>query len=142
MQKCAHAYKHTHTHTHTHARMNTRPHKHMHLTDMSSLMDSYDIIVIFDPYEYHMDLYNKLCTSAMAKALMLDITPKFAIKFSHTCHAYRHRCTIYTTLSDLDVCWGSQGQRKAKPLCFIFLLIRIKSDVVLKQFKLNFLILF
>ena len=44
--------------------------------------------------------------------------------------------------SDLDVGWGSQGQRKAKPVGFIFLrLIRMKFGVVLKQFLFNILTL-
>ena len=44
---------------------------------------------------------------------------------------------INTTFTDLDLGWGSQGQRKAKPLGFIFFhnfqLIRMKYDMVLKQ---------
>ena len=42
---------------------------------------------------------------------------------------------------DLDLVWGSQGLCKAKPIGFIFShtfdLIRMKSDVLMKQFKLN-----
>ena len=42
--------------------------------------------------------------------------------------------------------WGSQGQCKSKHLCFIFShtlqQIGIKCDVVLKQFKLNIVVLF
>ena len=44
--------------------------------------------------------------------------------------------------TDLDLACGSQGQCKGKPLGFIsrtFYLIRIKFDVVMKQFKLNIL---
>ena len=48
---------------------------------------------------------------------------------------------FYTTFSDLDLSWGSQSQRKAKPVGFIFShtfqLIWMKSDIVSKQFKLT-----
>ena len=41
---------------------------------------------------------------------------------------------------------GGQGQRKAKPLGFIFsnsfLTVKVKFEMVLKQFKLNIMILF
>ena len=52
---------------------------------------------------------------------------------------------FYTTLADLHLALGSQGQCKAKHLGFIFShcfkLIGTIFDVVLKQFKLNILIL-
>ena len=54
--------------------------------------------------------------------------------------------TFYTTFTDLDLAWGSQGQCKAKHNGFIFShtfhLIRMKFIVVMKQFKLNVLRLF
>ena len=53
---------------------------------------------------------------------------------------------FYTSFTDLHLCLGSQGQRKAKPLGFIFVhifqLIRMKFVMVLKQFSLNILIQF
>ena len=66
------------------------------------------------------------------------------------CHACRVPLTstinnFYATVSDLDHGWGSQGQRKANSVGFIFLhtfqLMRMKFDVVQKQFRLNVLIL-
>ena len=52
---------------------------------------------------------------------------------------------FYTTLTDFDLAWGSQGRRKAKYFGLIFShtfqLIRMKFDIVLKQFKLNMLVL-
>ena len=51
--------------------------------------------------------------------------------------------TFCTTLTDLDLAWGSQSRGKIKPIGFIFShncdLIRMKFDVVMKQFKLNIL---
>ena len=48
--------------------------------------------------------------------------------------------------ADFDLAWESQDYRKAKPVGYIFFhichLIRLKSDVVMKQFKLNILRLF
>ena len=45
----------------------------------------------------------------------------------------------YTTFTDLDLAWGSQGHCVPKPVGFIFShtfhLIRMKSDVVMKQFE-------
>ena len=97
-----------------------------------------------------MDLRNELCLSVrpagwppcMARTVALDITqpdlliPAMligAIDFSH-----------FIPLSQtLTLAWGHKVC-KAKPLGFIFShtfqLIRIKFDVVLKQFKLNILI--
>ena len=49
---------------------------------------------------------------------------------------------ILYNFTDLDLGWWLQGQGKAKPLGFTFLLIRIKFGVVLKKFKLNILTLF
>ena len=50
---------------------------------------------------------------------------------------------FFSTFTDLDLAWGSQAQRKAKPISFIlshtFHLIRMKFDVMMKQFKLNVL---
>ena len=54
----------------------------------------------------------------------------FATKLFHTSHTSRHHCLLpfYTTFTDLDLGWVSQGQHNAKPLAFIFLhfyLIRV-----------------
>ena len=63
--------------------------------------------------------------------------------FFNTWHACRYHCLLpfHTTFTDLDRFGGSQGQRKAKPIGFIFshafLFIRVKFDVMMKQFKLN-----
>ena len=50
------------------------------------------------------------------------------------------------TFADLDVTWGSQGQRKAKPISFIFShtfqLIRMKFDKVLEHLEVDILIFF
>ena len=61
-------------------------------------------------------------------------------------HAYAHAILpFYTTFTDLDLGSGSQGQCKAKPVGFIFShifqLIRMKYDMVLKQFHLILLLI-
>ena len=60
------------------------------------------------------------------------------IKSCHTCLAYRLHWLLPLS-TDLDLAWGSQGQCKAKPIGFIFShtfqLIKMKFDVVMKQFK-------
>ena len=64
-------------------------------------------------------------------------------KFFHTGHACRHHWPVpfYTTLSSLDIVQGSQDQWKAIPFGFVSShtsqLIRMKSEVMLKLFKLN-----
>ena len=61
--------------------------------------------------------------------------------------SYRHQSLLpfYTAFTDLGLAWGSQGQRKAKEIAFIFShsyqLIRTTLSAMLKQFKLNILIL-
>ena len=74
----------------------------------------------------------------------------FRNTFNHVlsyCHAYMHHWPhpFYNTFSDLDLGWGSQSQWKAVPFDVIFShtfqLIKMKLDVVLKQFKMNFLCL-
>ena len=71
----------------------------------------------------------------------------FQPDFFYTCRACRHHWLVpfYITFIDLDLAWGPQGQCKAKPLGFVFWhtfqLIRMKFDVVLKQFMLNILML-
>ena len=84
--------------------------------------------------------------SCMSKTL-LDIAHKcFNQMFIHampvgTSDFYHY----YTTFTDLDITLGSQGLCKAKPVGFFFLhtfkLIEMKFDIVLKQFKLNIMIL-
>ena len=65
--------------------------------------------------------------------------------FFHTCHAYRRHLPqpFYTTFTDLDLAYGSQGQPEVKLIGFIFShdfhLIGMKLDMVMKQFKLNIL---
>ena len=46
-----------------------------------------------------------------------SVQPRF-----FTNHAYRHHwlLPVYTTVMDLDLAWGSQGQLEAKPIGFIF----------------------
>ena len=63
--------------------------------------------------------------------------------FLHTYHANRHLwlllfCTTFN-FTDLDLAWALQGQHEANLLTFLhtFLLIRIKFDVVIEQFKVN-----
>ena len=73
-------------------------------------------------------------------------TQTFQQHFSYL-FAYGHHRLLpfHTTFAYLDFVWGSQGQSKAKPLGFtfshFFQLIRMKFDMVLQQFKFNFLIL-
>ena len=40
--------------------------------------------------------------------------------FSYMPHVFHWSLPFYTTFTDLDLVWGSQGQRKAKSLGFIF----------------------
>ena len=101
------------------------------------------VIQLIDPCEWHIDLYNEPGSggqpSCMAKTLMLDITCKLFYRFLfQTRHARHHwLLSIPITFTDLDFARTSQGQRKAKPLGFIFShtfeLIRIDFDVVVKQ---------
>ena len=94
------------------------------------------------------DLCNKSCSAgrlAWQKLNRQTFQPIFFFFFFfyNTCHAYRHHglLPLYTTFTDLDICWGSQGNCKAKPLSFnfshVFQLIRVKFDIVLKLLKLN-----
>ena len=93
-----------------------------------------------------MDLCNESCSSVLpscvAKTLTLDITRKLFNQIFYTCHADMHYYS-YTTFIDIALTRGSQGQHKAKHICFIFShsfdLVRIKFDVTIKQFKLNIL---
>ena len=78
--------------------------------------------------EEDMDLCHESCLT-----LTLDITSKlFNQILSYLPCLY---APFYTAFTDLGM--GSQGQRKAKPLGFIFLyifqLMMMKSDVALKQ---------
>ena len=63
------------------------------------------------------------------------------------CHAYGHPflLSFYTTVSDLDYGWRTQGRQKIKPLDFTFLhtfqLIKMGFSIVKKQYMLNILIL-
>ena len=98
----------------------------------------------------HMDLCNELCLagwlagwlSRVPKTLSLDITRNLFNQFFSYVPSlyYKHQ---FIPLS-LDLAWESQGQCKSKSLIFshTFPLIRIKFDLVLKQFKLNIVILF
>ena len=86
--------------------------------------------------------------SSVAKTLTLDTTRKhFTEILSYTPRLYKHYWLLpfYATFSNLDLGWGLQGQRKAKPVGFIFShtlqLVEIEFDVELKQFKLNILML-
>ena len=83
--------------------------------------------------------------SCTAKTLMLDIACKLfnQILSYLPCLKARLTSTILYCFTDLDVAWGSQAQRNAKLLGFIFShtfhLIKMEFDVVMKQFKLNIL---
>ena len=94
-----------------------------------------------------MCLCNELCSAVRLPwqntFKTLDITRKLSNHFFfHACHGYRHHLhTILYRFHWSWACLGSQGQRKIKPIGFIFShtfhLIRMKFDVVIKQFKLN-----
>ena len=64
----------------------------------------------------------------------------FSPKFFDACYAYGHHLNSTMHFNDLDLGWGPQGHCKARSTGFIFLpsfkLIRMRFDVVLKQFKL------
>ena len=107
---------------------------------------------VFDVHEYHMDLRNESCSagrlscwlSCVTKTLMLNITRRLlnlifflpailigTIDFFHC-----------TPLSQTLTLGGHRISTKQNPLaCFFhtFHLIRMKFDVVMKQFKLNML---
>ena len=86
---------------------------------------------------------------SMVKTLTLDITHKLLDithkLFYQICSYLLFMSTIdfyhFIPLTDLGLAWCSQGQCKANLTGFIFSdtfhLIRIKFDVVMKQFKLN-----
>ena len=75
-------------------------------------------------------------------------TQSFQLHIFLTCHAYRYYrlLPLYTTFTDLDLDRGHKVSTKQNLLASIFLhtlqLIRMKFKMVLKQFKLNILILF
>ena len=113
-------------------------------------------IVFIDPYEYHMDrcmlwvMFGQAASCPavclyVAKTLALYITCKLFCQICYTCQACRRHwlLSIYTAFTNHDFARGTQGQRKAKPIGYIFLhtfqLIRLKFDLVMKQLKLNIL---
>ena len=82
----------------------------------------------FDPYKYHMGLCSESCSSswpAMLHGKKLKVGHHRQIvqpSFYVLCYTYRHHWLLpfYSTLIYLDLPWGSQGQRKAKPVVFLF----------------------
>ena len=116
--------------------------------------------LFFYPYECHMDLCTESCLSswpASQPAFLYDKNLNIGHYMQtvlpdlfHASHAYRQHWLLpfYTTFTDLDCALVSQGQHTAKSIRFIFFfvhtfhLIRMKFDVVMKQFKLNILRLF
>ena len=97
---------------------------------------------LFDPYEYHVDLCN------VQKLKSWTLYANFSIIIFYVCLAYKHHWLLpfCITFSDLELGWGSQGQRKAKPFFLIFVytfpVIRMKFHMLLKQFMLNIPVLF
>ena len=79
----------------------------------------------------------------MANLLMFNITHKIFHQFFHTCHVYKNFLLLpfYIAFSDLDFGWGHKISSKQSLLasfsCKTFQRIRIKCDLVLKQFKFN-----
>ena len=134
---------------------------------MSSCSDSIlcCLVVSHCLIQYHMDLCNQLCLFGQTNGLSAVLNGKnFGIEnfmqpfFSffwgggggHACHAYWHHWLLpfYTTFSELDLGWGSQGQHKMKSIlhrCWLYLLayssalhlIRMKIDMTVNQFKLK-----
>ena len=107
--------------------------------------------MLFDPYEYHMDICNDSCLSVQpailrGKNLTLDITCKlfdqvfFLTAMPISTISFYHFILLSLTLT---LPFSSQGQCKAEPIGFIFShtfhLSRVKFDVVMKPFKLNIL---
>ena len=84
------------------------------------------VIVLFDPYEYHLDLCSEFCLSGwpscVAKTLTLESTRKLfkQICSYKLCLLAPLTSTILYCFTDLDLALGSQGQRKAKPIGLIF----------------------
>ena len=82
--------------------------------------------------------------SFVVKTLTWTLHVNCSTTFFHTCHAYRHHWLLpfCTTVTDLDLAWELQDQRKVKRTDFIFLhtfhLIKIRFNVM-KQLKLNIL---
>ena len=81
------------------------------------------------------------------KLWLWTLHANFLTKFFHTCHAHRHMKFYHFNPPWLkgDHGCGSQNKRKTRPLGFVFWqtfqLIRMKFNMVLKQFKLNIPIL-
>ena len=83
---------------------------------------------------------NKTKSNNNKKPLIFDIYMRTVQPFFfHTFYAYRHKWLLpfYTTFTDLDLAWGSQGQREVKTLGFIFshtfYLIMKKFNVMMKN---------
>ena len=83
-------------------------------------------------------------SSCFAKTSWLIITHRLSAKFFHTHHAYWHHWLPPFYISGLSLSW-SQNQCKTNSVGFIlshtFHLMRMKFDMVLKQFRWNICIL-
>ena len=68
--------------------------------------------VVFDPYEYHMDLYNELCTASQ---------PSCVGTFLHICHAYKHLYYSIPLSMTLTLAGGVTRSAHSKTcwLCFL-----------------------
>ena len=94
----------------------------------------------FPPYHYRWYEVYEICFWLMRKLLHWAFCSTVSTNFFLTCHS-RH-CSLLpfcTTFCGLDLGQGTQSQQTAKPVGFIstyiFLLIRIKFDLQLKQSK-------
>ena len=91
---------------------------------------------------------SRVCLSSWpvlgSKNLHIGHTCKFFLtKFVDTCHTYGHYWLLqcFTTFTDFNFAWGSQGQQNIFGFIFshTFHFIRLKFDVVMNQFKLKIL---
>ena len=84
--------------------------------------------------------------SCIAITLALDIHANFSVKYYHTCHAFGHHLLLSfcTNVSDLDLSWDHMVSEKQILLALICsqVTVGLKFDVMLKQCKLNILMLF
>ena len=86
------------------------------------------------------------CTSCVVKLLMLDIRRKLFDQIFFLPAMLIVTIVFYDVipLTDLDFGWGPHSQHRAKPFGSIFShvqLIRVKFDLLQKQFRLKILIL-
>ena len=116
------------------------------------------VVVTVDQYGLSIDLYNQShCPThgrlssqrsfaAITLAFYITVFTRklFNQFFFHACHAYSHYSLppFYTTFTGLDLGWGHKVSTKQSLFHFLtFQQIKMKFEVMVKQFRQNILIL-